>query len=127
MIRFVIEYLTWHYSTALQEFWIIWGNFLWFGYHFFSLPLLARTFLAPVYRLQERSTGAFDIGRMLGDFVVTTLMRIVGMIMRVAVIIMGLFFELVIILLGAFVFFFWLILPICVPFAGIAGILIFGS
>jgi len=124
MIRFIKEYLLWHYGAAPREFFALWKNFLWFGYHFFSIPLLVSTFAAPVYRLQEKSSGSFDPGRILGDFVVTTLMRIVGMILRTIVLALGTVFEAILALLAVPALALWLLLPILSPLLATIGILI---
>ena len=122
MVRFVKEYLVWHYGESLAEFLDTEKNFLWFGYHFFSLPLLARTFAAPIYRLEEKKARAFDIGAILGNFIVTTLMRLVGMLVRTVIIAAGLLFESMLLMVSAPAFLIWLLLPIITPLLCIFGI-----
>ena len=123
-VRFANDYLAWHYGESLSELWEIEKNFVWFGYHFFSLPLLIRTFTSPIYRLEEKSARTFDIGLILGNFIVTTLMRIVGMLVRIVVIAAGVLFESMLIILSLPVFVFWIALPILALLGAAFGIAI---
>lgn len=124
LARFAKEYLAWHYRDSLSDLWELENNFLWFGYHFFSLPLLARTFLSPIYRLEEKSARTFDIGAIIGNFIVTTLMRLVGMLVRVVIIATGVLFESALIALALPVLLLWLLLPILAILFGIFGVAI---
>ncbi|MFY9463399.1 MAG: hypothetical protein WAP52_04445, partial [Candidatus Sungiibacteriota bacterium] len=55
------DYIIWHYGKAVRDFFGIAYDVLWFGYHFFSLPLLARTLFAPLSRIRAGSISITDI------------------------------------------------------------------
>lgn len=88
----VPEYLAWHYTEAVRLWFNIVSNFLWFTYHFFSMPVMIRRFAKPVD------------GKPL-----TTLMNIVG---RTVVLVIGAVFCAGVIALGAVLAVFWLFLPV---------------
>ncbi len=122
-------YLIWHYSTALGDIWGIWGNFLYFISHFFSFSDLLRTLFAPWRRLQESYSGqGFSLERVLTALVVNTMMRLVGMIIRLAVMIVGLLCLAALAAAGAAVYVIWLLAPLLVTFLLVtgAGLLVIG-
>lgn len=83
-------YLSWHYSAALLALFNIWRNFVWFTYHFFSIGLLTRTLFSPWRRLgEDYKKGSLDVESWFETLVVNTLMRAVGVLVRLAVIIFG--------------------------------------
>lgn len=99
----------------------VFGNFMWFLYNYFSIPLLVKTFLSPFERLGEEYKKGLNIEAMLGTFVINTIMRLVGVIMRALVIVGGLFALVLLsaVYVGAFAL--WLAMPFLVPFLLIAG------
>jgi hypothetical protein len=80
---FLGRYLAWHYTTGLLDCLRLLANFLWFVYHFFSVPVIARTLFSPWRRLSETYRGGFDPERAFETFIVNLLMRIFGLIVRV--------------------------------------------
>ena len=112
MMRFAKKYFLWHYGAAVRDMWEIEKNFLWFLYHFFSLPLLAQTFFAPIYRIREENSRGFDIGARLSDFIITSLMRLVGMIVRIPMLIVGVTAEGILAILFIPAMLVWLMLPL---------------
>lgn len=105
------SYLGWHYTLAFLDLFQIYRNFLWFIYHFFSLPVLGRTLLAPWRRLGEDYPSHLDLGGTLATLFINSLMRLVGFLIRSAVLIFGSLIWLAAALLGSLVFFGWLVLP----------------
>lgn len=118
----VTEYLVWHYGASLRDLSLLWRDFLWFGYHFFSIPLLTRTLFSPIFRLQEKSAKTLDITGMLAAFTVTTLMRCAGLFIRAIVLAMGFVFEGALALLFFPVIALWLTLPLLAPLLIVVGI-----
>ena len=113
MIAFRVfgRYLAWHYTLALTDFVRLGGNFLWFFYHFFSIPIIIRTLFAPWHRLGERYGHKLDPGAVLGTFIVNTLMRLVGFVIRIIFLAVGLLTLILTAILGTTLFVFWLALP----------------
>lgn len=117
-----ISYITWHYSGALQSGVLLIRNILTFLLHFFSVPLLLRTYFNKFGRLGESYKGGFDLERFFSTFVVNTLMRIVGVIVRTIFILMGLLSVLVGAMTGLLFIFAWLLLPLIVFVCFVYGI-----
>src|SRR3989344_1916379 len=108
---FLKEYIGWHYGAAIGDIIELEKNFLWFGYNFFSLPLLLKTIVAPFYRIKLAQEGTLDIGSIIGTIAVNTIARLVGFFFRLFVITLGTAFELVVLLLLIPVLAGWLLLP----------------
>lgn len=82
-LAFLGRYFVWHYTTGLLDCLRLLADFLWFVYHFFSVPVIVRTLFTPWHRLGESYRRGFDPGRVLETFIVNTLMRIFGFVVRV--------------------------------------------
>ncbi|MEK7082201.1 MAG: hypothetical protein AAB915_00790 [Patescibacteria group bacterium] len=119
------EYIAWHYGAAIRELAHTEKNFLWFGYHFFSIPLLAKTLFSPIFRLQENEARLPDIAGMLRDFIVTAVMRLVGFSVKIVILAAGFLFETALLILFLPALAFWLILAPLTVLAGAAGIALF--
>lgn len=107
----IVAYFRWHYTKAYFDIWGLWNNFLWFGYHFFSLPLLLRTLFLPLFRIREK-TARFDLGEFFENLLVNTVMRLVGFVLRTAVLIIGAAALFLILAIGVTIFVFWAFLPL---------------
>ena len=119
------EYIQWHYETAVREFWEIWKNFLWFGYDFFSIPLLVRTLFSPIYRIHEKyDIRHLQIELILQSLAVNAVARVIGLIMRLVVLLAGVTFELFLILLGPVLFVVWIVLPMLTLGLFVGGVLL---
>lgn len=115
------DYIRWHYSRAFSDIFNIWRNLTHFVFHFFSIPLLLRTFFAPWKRIEaRRETTGLDIGDWISTKVVNTIMRFVGALMRFSLISAGLFFTGLVVVGGLVFFVAWVFLPGVI--ASIAGI-----
>ena len=115
------SYLLWHYTRAWKDIWRVCTNYLWFFYHFFSIPLLLSTFLSPWKRISEGKGGG-AVGGMLGRLIFNLMLRIVGILARTAVIGVGLFsLVLVVILFLAFLSF-WLFAPLLLIVLAASGL-----
>ena len=109
-VLFFWEYATWHYTTALAEFWGFWRTFLWFLFNFFSIPLMVRTLFAPFRRLEIHQRRV-SIEEHLSNFVANTLMRILGFILRVFMIAIGLAALLITLCISVISFVLWVLVP----------------
>ncbi len=99
----------WVYFVAPLQFIKIWSDFIWFIYHFFSIRILVTTLFSKWQRIGEvRTKRGFE--ELFSVFVINSLMRIVGFIVRSIVIIAGLITLLLAVLLGIILFILWFIL-----------------
>ncbi len=83
----VPEYIAWHYTKALRLTVNIISNFLWFVYHFFSVPILSKTLFEP---LRGVGKGFADVSRIFGfiirgasiffAYAIMTLLALVGLV-----------------------------------------------
>ena len=125
MIRtsMIVEYLAWHYSQGLHEIFEEEKNLLWFGYHFFSLPLLITTLFRPIYRIHETSPqGGLDLEIIFENIAVNSIARLVGFFLRITMILFGLLFEFALLLINLFLLLSWLLIPFLIPLFLIIGI-----
>lgn len=114
-IAFLIpEYFLWHYTTALRLCLNVATNFVWFTYHFFSMPVLFRTLFSPWHKIHEKYRAGFHPASLAETFVINTIMRLVGFVVRTAVLIFGGGLCIVTALVGLAFFLVWLILPLAV-------------
>ena len=109
MITLVTSYLYWHYTQAIKDIWQHLKNFLWFCYHFFSIPLLVKTFFAPWRRMGEAYPKGLDIAG--STLLINSLMRLIGIIMRFFLIFVGLVSLVLVCIAGLAAFILWIILP----------------
>lgn len=108
---FTKDYLIWHYGQAINDIWEIYKNFLWFGYHLFSMPLILKTIFSPFYRIRESYHVGLDLEAFLENLVANIATRAVGFILRIFVFVMGVVFEVFITLSAIIFFLLWLLLP----------------
>ena len=122
---FLGRYFAWHYTAGLFGCLRLLADFLWFVYHFFSIPVLGRTLFAPWRRLAESYREGFNPEQALEIFIVNVLMRTFGFVVRTifllvaltalaATFFLGLFVTLVflfapVIILGSFIIGFYLL------------------
>ena len=121
-VKFLPNYFLWHYTRAFQNIWGIWMNFFWFTYNFFSLPILLKTLFLPWQRMGEEYKKGFDIKEFSETLVINSLMRVVGIFMRLAVILVGSIALLAVAFLGLGMFLLWALLPLVVIFLLAKGI-----
>ncbi|MEK7650321.1 MAG: hypothetical protein AAB364_00370 [Patescibacteria group bacterium] len=122
LLALPFEYLWWHYTLAWRDLVVIWGNYLWFIYHFFSISVLARTLLAPWKRLGEVYPARFNLGATLATFFINSLMRLVGAVIRIIMLVFGGLVYLLVILLGSVTLILWLVLPLIIILALVLGL-----
>lgn len=114
------QYISWHYTVAFFELFLLWKNFSWFLWNFFSIKILFKTLLAPFRRL-DVGRKKFDVESFFESLVVNTLMRLLGLILRSVLIILG-----ILSLCFLFIFFVgFLLLWVLLPFI-LLGMLILG-
>lgn len=117
------DYLLWHYRYGIVAFSQAWMSIHTHLYHFFSVPILVRHFFAPFRRLQEHRARGFNPENIFEVFLLNTVMRCIGVLMRVAVLIIALSTEIFVFILGALFFVVALTLPFIVPLLFVFGVL----
>lgn len=122
------EYFIWHYGKGIRDFFAVWGNMLWFGYHFFSIKLLAHTLVAPYKRFhQQYDWKNLELGTLGQDILLNLFMRMLGMALRSFVLVAGLVFEILVVAAGIVAVAIWLLLPAITVFLALSGVfLLFG-
>jgi len=113
------DYFVWHYTTAWFLLWGVWRNFLWFVIHFFSLPQLMRSWLAPFKRITERRGDKFDLEDLASYVIIGFLSRIIGALVRTVIIVIGLITLALTVLGGFVVYLLWALVPFLI--IGILG------
>ncbi|MFH1170072.1 MAG: hypothetical protein V1704_00690 [Candidatus Vogelbacteria bacterium] len=108
------HYLTWHYTTGLLDCLRLLANFLWFVYHFFSVPVIARTLFSPWRRLDEAYRGGFDPQRALETFIVNLLMRVFGFVVRMIFLLVALVVLAAVFVLGLLIILIFFLAPVII-------------
>jgi len=112
IILFLREYITWHYGKALSELATLFKTYLNFIYHFFSLPLMIRTWVSPLFRRrEERPADMTDIEALAMSLVGNLILRIVGFILRTFILALGVVVEVCVIVVFILLFVGWILLP----------------
>jgi|AntDeeMinimDraft_6_1070357.scaffolds.fasta_scaffold15381_2 hypothetical protein len=111
---FFSTYAYWHYGRgliALLGHIQITFRFLW---SFFAIPTLVRTLLAPWRRLQESYPDGFDIPELISTFLINSMMRLVGLVVRLIIICFGLGVLLASGILTVVILALWVFLPVVI-------------
>ncbi len=106
------SYFKWHYSDSLKDAVRIWRDFLSFIYHFFSLKYLVLSFFKPWKRMGEVYGGGLNISDLLETIIINTILRLVGMIIKITTFVLGLTAEILIFFGGLIFLVFWFFLPL---------------
>jgi hypothetical protein len=126
MVQLAFYYLRWHYTQGVIDLVNNIINFLWFVYNFFSIPLLLRTFFVPFHRLQETAVKGFNIEQWAQALLVTTLMRLVGALLRTFLIAIGIIFLVAVFTGGSILLLAWLTMPLLLTFLVGLGLTLVG-
>ena len=129
LIKIISIYTQWHFGAAFQELYELWKNLIWFGYHFFSLPLLVHTLTRPIYRIHESAPkgSGLNIELFFENITVNMIARIVGFFLRMFLILCGILYQLMIVAIGPILFFIWALLPFLLLIVCITGLRIMFS
>jgi hypothetical protein len=121
MLGVAFHYFRWHYSNGIQDFFRVWGNFIWFFFNFFSITLLLGTLFSPFHRLDEGYAKGLYPSKWLETFIVNTLMRLIGACIRLFLIAVGCVALVATLGFGTLVFMAWIAAPVVI------GVLIMGG
>jgi len=95
------HYTLWHYTRAFTEILHVWSNLFWFVVNFFSLSQLARSFFSPWKRITESRGKTFSFEDLSGFIIINLISRIIGMMLRTAIILSGVATLLLLLILWA--------------------------
>ncbi len=102
-------YLLWHYGIALRDIKNIWFTFIAFIYKFFSIPVLLKTLFSPWERIKDSYGSRKE--SFVETFIFNSMMRFVGVFIRLFFISIGFFAIATIFLLGIIFYVIWFFLP----------------
>ncbi|MBI3632913.1 MAG: hypothetical protein HY226_01325 [Candidatus Vogelbacteria bacterium] len=122
ILRLIGDYFIWHYTVAVKNIFFMWFDFEWFAWNYFSIKQLTRTLFVPWKRLGENTKDYFDLGAVLTAVVVTTLMRLLGALIRLSTIIFGLFLMVLLIPLCVLALIAWILMPVILGFIFALGV-----
>ena len=115
---FLREYFVWHYGKALADMVALTKNFLYFGYHFFSIGLFTRTWMSPWYRMHEgHNRDLTDLESIGATIVANTILRLIGFILKTFVIALGILFESFVIVSAVSIAIAWVFFPLVIFFS----------
>lgn len=118
------HYLFWHYTRAFMEIFHVWLNLLWFVVHFFSLPQLIRSWVAPWKRMVEDRGGKWNLEDLAGYVLIGLLSRLIGFILRTIVISLGLITLFITTIGGFLTYAFWIAAPVVIIALLVFGVLL---
>ena len=100
---FLKDYLIWHYSLALKDFYEKVKDFFVFNFHFFSYRHLFRHWISPILRLKEEKFE-FSFDSIVSFVIINIFTRSLGFILRSLIILIGLIFLVLNIILSIVLF-----------------------
>ena len=116
------DYLFWHYTSAYLDIIAITRNYLWFVNHLFSVSEVFRSLFAPFKRLKEERVNIVrNPGGFFANLTVNIIMRIVGLVVRSALLVIALSSLLLVLTLGVFTIVLWTGLPFLVVYFFMSG------
>lgn len=118
----LLDYASWHYSTALRAGFHLWMNLVLYVTHQFMIGMHARTLFAPWHRMTESRSKKWDWEDWATTVLVNTVSRLLGFLLRSVIILAGL--SLITLLcFGLFIgYIVWLLAPVVVSGAIVSGI-----
>lgn len=120
VLGIIVHYLHWHYTKAFGEIFRLWTNILWFIKEFFSFSVLLKTLVTPWKRLSNSGSGG--VSGFFEGLIITTIMRIVGVIIRLVTFVFGLVCLIIAFAVGIIFIGVWPILPFVVFLVGVSGL-----
>lgn len=114
-------YLLWHYALAWEDLFRLYQNLAWFLWNFFSIRILAETLVAPWHRRKERPEK--DTAGILGSFILNSILRLVGFLIRTITILTGLATLALFSLFFALFLILWPFLPLVIVGSFVWGII----
>lgn len=123
-LQVILGYIEWHYGKAIITAFSLWRNLTNFLFNYFSIRNLFGNFFRPWRRLTEKYPKWYEFKDFISSFLVNTLMRIVGVIIRSFAIVFGIVCIALFIILFPFALIAWFVLPIAILALAIAGLIL---
>ncbi len=123
VLSFPIQYILWHYSTALVNIFEIARNYSWATSRFFSTRLLLSNFFNPIHTVIESDSylkGNFFA--LLSHSLKCWMFSFIGVSLRLPAIILAIFCNILIYLLSISIALLWLLLPFSVIYLSFSSI-----
>lgn len=122
IVVILLGYIKWHYTKGLKSFLNIWKNFFVFLYNFFSIRQLIENIFDPWKRMTDPYPKRFSFKAYLFAFIVNSIMRILGFILRLAILLVGLIVILIFVISLPFLLVVWLLLPLIILVLFVSGL-----
>jgi hypothetical protein len=113
---FIPYYFFWHYGRGFKEAASNIFNLVAFIFKFFSIKSLLATLFTPWERMGESYRRGFNLEAWAETFIVNTILRFVGFVVRFLTIIFGLTASLLGLFLALTAIIFWLVAPFLLLF-----------
>jgi len=112
----LISWILWQFFEMPKFLFSVWNNYFLFATNIFSIPLLLKTFFSPWRKYNWSYPKGFDIKEFFNTFISNTFSRIIGAIMRTALIVVGILFQIFVAITGSIIFLAWLLFPFVIVF-----------
>lgn len=123
VLHIIRDYFHWHYTTGVIDYLRVWGNFLHFILNLFSIKLLVSTLFTPWKRMEEeQKVNITDFYNYFEKHFINFISRIIGALIRSALILVGTVIWAIICVTGLVGFIAWFLLPIGIFILIFAGL-----
>ena len=112
--NFIIEMIKWHFYEMPAFLYSIGSNYIAFGLHYFSLPVLLATLFSPWRHYKGPKSRGFDLGEFFGNLIYNAFSRVMGFFCRLFLILAGIIFLLLVAIVGFLTILFWIFLPLII-------------
>ncbi|TAL49486.1 hypothetical protein EPN83_00490 [Patescibacteria group bacterium] len=123
LLSILPRYVGWHYSLAIRDLSRNLRNLLAFLGNFFSFSVLITTLFAPWERMSEGYARGLEPGQWFETFIINSVLRFVGFVVRSVTLLFGLAVFLTALALTALFFLLWLVAPLVVLFLFALGLI----
>lgn len=106
-----VEWFFWHFYEMPVFLLEVWKNYILFALNYFSLPLLLKSLFAPWRKYRWVYPKGFNVGEFFSTLISNAFSRILGALMRIALIILGILFQIFVLLAGLVCFLVWILIP----------------
>lgn len=106
-----LSFFHWFFAVAPADILRLARNFLQWNWHFFSIGYFVPRLFAPWHRDLTPYGRGFDLKRFLHIFGWNLISRVIGAVLRIAIMIFGLATELLLVIVIVIVFLVWFFLP----------------